>query len=156
MKVLMLACLASVCLCAHAQNPKQDFEKLHLLVGTWKMESAKGILFESWQKVSDSVLKGISYKLNGKDTVLLEQVDLVRRGMNIQYIPVANGQNNGEAVIFTLSKTQQDIYTFENLSHDFPQVIVYRLPENNTLHAWIEGKVGEKNKRVDYKYTKAL
>jgi hypothetical protein len=154
--LLLMACLAIACLCVHAQNQNRDFERLDLMVGTWKMESGKGILYESWRKINDSTLKGRSFKINGKDTVLLEQVDLIKTGGEIQYIPVVNGQNNDKAVIFALSKTENGIYIFENSNHDFPQRIVYALPEANVLHAWIEGNMNGKFRRVDYKYTRLL
>jgi len=150
----VLIALAVICADVRAQRLDRDFEKLHLLVGTWKMETSKGALYETWQKVNDSTLRGYSYRLNGKDSVLLEQVDLIRRKGNIQYIPVVKDENNNEAVIFTLSTMGNDIYTFENSAHDFPQKVVYTLPANQILHAWIEGNTDGKPKRIDYRYTK--
>lgn len=146
--------LAAICAEARAQKLNHDFEKLHLLVGTWRMETSKGALYETWQKVNDSTLSGHSYRLNGKDTVVLEQVDLIRRKGNIQYIPVVKDENNNEAVIFTLSTMENDIYTFENSTHDFPQKVVYTLPADKMLYAWIEGNTDGKLKRIDYRYTK--
>lgn len=140
----------------HAQKQNYDFEKLNSLVGTWRMETAKGVLYESWQKINDSTLRGYSYKINGKDSILLEQMDLIQKGAIIQYVPLVKDQNNNEAVIFTLSKAEGGIYTFENPSHDFPQKIVYTLPRNNVLLAWIEGKVSGKFKKSEYRYTKLL
>lgn len=154
--LLVIICLPVAYVNVCAQPVNHDFKKLHLLVGTWKMETSKGALYEIWQKVNDSTLRGHSYKLNGKDTVVLEQVDLIKRGGKIQYIPVVKDQNNGEAVIFTLSKTENDIYMFENSAHDFPQKVVYTLPANKMLHAWIEGNIGGKLKQINYRYTKLL
>jgi hypothetical protein len=79
----VLVGLAVICVDVRAQKLNRDFEKLHLLVGTWKMETSKGALYETWQKINDSTLRGHSYKLNGKDTVVLEQVELIRRKGNI-------------------------------------------------------------------------
>jgi hypothetical protein len=36
--------------------------------------------------------------------------------------------------------------------HDFPQRVIYMLPENNTLHAWIEGDVNGQVKKSIYNY----
>lgn len=133
-----------------------DFSPLHSLAGTWKMETAKAVLYESWEKLNDSTLKSRSYNVKDKDTVWLEEAELVKRGGRISYIPVVQEQNNNEPVVFILTKTEKNIYTFENAAHDFPQRIVYALPQNNLLHAWIEGYVNGQLKRIDYRYSKML
>lgn len=141
---------------ANGQQQLKDFLSLHSLAGTWKMETPKGIFFESWQIINDSTLKSQSYKVNGKDTVHLEQVQLILRSGSIQYIPVVKDENKGEAVTFTLINYENKIYTFENKTHDFPQRIVYVIPQGNSLHAWIEGEVSGKLKRIDYNYSKLI
>jgi Domain of unknown function (DUF6265) len=133
-----------------------DFPALYSLAGTWKMETAKGILYESWEKLNDSTLKSRSYKVMDKDTVWLEQVKLVKREGKISYIPVVQRQNNNEPVAFVLKKIENNIYIFENAAHDFPQRIIYTLPQNNLLHAWIEGEVNGQVKRIDYRYSKVI
>lgn len=139
-----------------AQSPENNFKKLYSLAGTWKMETSKGVLYESWQKINDSTLKSRSYKVNGSDSVWLEAVELVRRGEKIQYIPTVQGQNDNKPVAFTLSKLENDIYIFENKTHDFPQRIVYVIPQNNALRAWIEGEVNGKLKKIEYNYAKSV
>ena len=125
-----------------SQNRSADYAALHAIVGTWSLETKRGVLYESWKKINDSTLSGVSYKLNGVekgDTVFLEKVNLVSRNQKIMYIPVAANQNNGQPVIFTLTSVENGKYSFENPAHDFPQRIVYNLPVNDLLHAWIEG-----------------
>jgi hypothetical protein len=139
---------------ANAQERLKDFLPLHSLAGIWKMETSRGTLYECWQIINDSTLKSQSYKVNGKDTVQLEQVQLILRNGRIQYIPVVKDENNGEAIAFTLSNYENKNYTFENKTHDFPQRIVYVIPQGNFLHAWIEGEVNGKPKKIDYNYSK--
>lgn len=146
--------LMSICFFSAAQNSNSDFSKLYSLQGTWKMETTRGILYECWEKMNDTTLRGGSYKLTGKDTMWLERVHLIKKGDKIQYIPIAKDQNNNEAVVFTLNKVDIETYVFENLTHDFPQRIVYTLPQNNLLHAWIEGNSNGQFKKIDYNYSK--
>lgn len=156
MKVILwlVACWTTISFDAHTQDIDNDFEKLHLLVGTWRMRSANGSLYESWKKMNDSAFAGCTYKVSGVDTVVLEQVNLIKKGASIQYIPLAKGQNNNQPVVFTLSRTEKGIYTFENTAHDFPQRIVYTLPQGNSMHAGIEGEINGKFRKVDYNYTR--
>jgi hypothetical protein len=138
-----------------AQFDQAAFSKLHTLCGMWSMETKKGMLYERWQKVNDSTLSGKSYRVNKTDTVMLEDVDLVIRNYNIYYIPRTTGQNDEKPVTFTLKTMADSKYVFENLQHDFPQKIVYELPLNNGLHAWIEGNTSSGAKRLDYTYKKS-
>ena len=146
--------LSLFCLQANAQDQLKDFLPLHSLSGTWKMETATGALFEVWEIINDSTLQGYSYKANGKDTIQLEQVQLITRGGSIRYMPVVKNENNEKVVVFVLISNENDTYTFENKLHDFPQRVVYSIPSDNRLHAWIEGEVNGKLKRVDYNYSK--
>ncbi len=49
-------------------------------------------------------------------------------------------------------KLENSTYTFETKEDDFPQRVIYILPENNTLHAWIEGDVNGQVKKSIYNY----
>jgi hypothetical protein len=154
--LLIIIVLLTACCRISAQQPDAVFLPLHALAGTWKMETQKGSLYESWQKVNDSTLQSHSYKVNGKDTAWLEEVELIKRRGTIQYIPIVKGENNNSAITFTLKTINADVYTFENALHDFPQRVVYVLPQNNLLHAWIEGTFKGKAKRIDYNYTRVV
>lgn len=145
--LLIISCCATNFLLA-----QQSFQKLNALTGLWRMETKKGPLYESWQQVNDSVMKGISYRLNQGDTMILEIVSLVKRGAFIYYIP--NVEENKREVVFTLRSTTDDKYVFENPAHDFPQRIVYELPRGKVLHAWIEGKTKDGVRRSDYSFMK--
>jgi hypothetical protein len=151
--------LIMVMLSGFCQSQQQDIHKsfldLHLLLGTWSMETERGMLYESWQKMNDSTLMGKSYKVNGKDTVMTEQVELVSRKGKIMYIPTVE-ENNNKPVAFILVRLENRSYTFENKAHDFPQRIIYNLPQKNTMHAWIEGNMNGQFKRSDFKYVKTL
>jgi uncharacterized protein DUF6265 len=137
----------------NAQNINKSFADFHSIIGIWAMETKKGPLFESWEKVNDSTLKSRSYKVNGKDTLILEQVELVKREGKIMYIPIVD-ENNNRPVVFTLIKLEKETYIFENKKHDFPQRIIYNLPQNNTMHAWIEGDINGQFKKSEYNFVK--
>jgi hypothetical protein len=151
--IIKMLTVYNVCL---AQHTNKDFSNLDLIVGKWLMKTSKGNIYETWQKVNDTTLKSKSYKVNGKDTIMLEQADLVKTGDKIMYIPTVNGQNDERPIAFTLIKVENDTYTFENKEHDFPQRIFYALPKNNIMHAWIEGNINGEFKRSNYYYKKVF
>jgi hypothetical protein len=116
------------------------FKPLLTLEGTWVMQTRKGPLFEHWDKISDVELQSKSYRLNGKDTVLLEKVRLVEKEGNILYIPVVENQNNRQPVEFRLISVEKSKFTFENKQHDFPQRIIYNIVSGDSIIARIEGE----------------
>lgn len=124
---------------AFSQEAEERFRQLISLNGTWSMETKRGTVYESWEAVNNTFLKGRSYKINGTDTMLLEEVSIIRKDNDIFYIPVVQGQNNEQPVTFRLVKVENETFTFDNPDHDFPQRVIYQLPKNDSMHARIEG-----------------
>lgn len=152
--IISLFCLTEN---SYAQNDIYSaFANLQLLKGTWSMKTKDAILYESWQQENDSTLRSSSFIVKNNDTTFLEHVELKLRNKAIVYIPTVPGQNDQQPVNFTLINFEDSTYIFENKQHDFPQRIIYHLPQNNQLHAWIEGEVKGKYKRTDYNYMKVL
>lgn len=138
MKQFLLPVFVMISFLGIGQGAAENFKKLTAIEGDWSMATKRGTIYESWQ-LKDDVLQGRSFKVNGGDTVLLERVTILVRGNDVLYIPLVEGQNNGEPVSFKLVSTQNDVFIFDNPEHDFPQRVIYQLPKNDALHAWIEG-----------------
>ena len=131
-----------------------NFKLLHMLTGgTWQMKTAKGIIGETWKKVNDTELHSTGYKINlGGDTSLLENVQLVKKGGAIYYIPILKNQNEGKPVAFKLTIAKSKQFIFINPTHDFPQRIVYQFITPDSLHAWVDGKYHGKFAKQDFYY----
>ena|GEM_PF-2826890 len=86
------------------QDNKKIFQQLSVLHETWKMETSKGVLYEGWQKLNDTLLQGGSYKIKGRDTLFLERVSLKHIANRIFYVPVVE-ENNMQSVSFKLTST---------------------------------------------------
>lgn len=138
----------------YAQDTGKPFNDLNLLLGKWSMETNKGILYESWKKQNDSTFTGLSFRISGKDSLVLEGMELVHRQGRIMFIPTVPGQNDEKPVVFTLFKLEGGRYIFENKEHDFPSRVVYVLPKENILQAWIEGSVNGQTRRMDFSFKK--
>lgn len=153
-KLLTVLLLFIIGTSVQAQDAGKSFHDLRSLAGKWSMETSKGTMYESWRKLNDSTFQGLSFRVSGKDTAVLEQMELVLRGERIMFIPTVPGQNEEKPVVFTLAKLENKAYIFENKEHDFPKRVVYVLPKDNTLHAWIEGDINGEAKRIDFKFKK--
>lgn len=109
------------------------------LLGTWKSETQKGSLYESWQQQDKGLLLGKSYFLKAGDTIMLETIKLTQLKDGLFYLPSVKNQNNGKEVAFKASSVTTDTLVFDNPMHDFPQKIGYYRLENNSLRAEISG-----------------
>ena len=134
---------------------QQDpFVGLNQLTGDWRIQASRGVMYESWKNLSAGEMQGRSYKLNGKDTIVFENVRLAKRSEGIFYIPVVSNENDGKPVPFRLISTADKKYVFENKEHDYPQRIIYHLITKDSVHAWIEGTQNGKEGRSDYYFTR--
>ncbi|HYJ37362.1 MAG TPA: DUF6265 family protein [Chitinophagaceae bacterium] len=132
---------------------QQDvFNELQQLSGTWKMETKRGAIYESWSKTGKDEMLGKSFKLNGNDTITLENVRLSKSSDGLFYIPIVPNQNEGKAVSFKMINSSNSTFVFENKAHDFPQRIIYHLISKDSVHAWIEGTKNGKEGRSDFYY----
>jgi hypothetical protein len=147
---ILIMCIS----CSMAQQAYSDkeFKPLQGLTGLWKMDTKRGTIYEEWQMRSENQLAGRSYKLNNKDTMVLENVILSLQGNAIFYTPVVSNQNNQQPVPFKLVSCSGNRYVFENKEHDYPQRVIYELVSMNDLRARIEGRKNGKEMGSDFNY----
>lgn len=107
--------------------------------GEWTNKSEQGLLVEKWSRLNDTCMSGLSFLINGKDTLFSEKIRLCARSKGIFYLPAVQGQNENQEVSFELVRSTSDSLVFENLLHDFPQRIIYAHPTADSLVASIEG-----------------
>ena len=128
------------------------------LSGTWKMaiteNGQEGGLYETWNFINDSLWQGRSYLVFGKDTTPTEAIRLIRRGVDIFYVPQVQNQNDGLPVEFIYRGFVDGGHMFENEGHDFPQRIYYAPVLPDSLNARIEGTVRGKLQMEKFNYTK--
>jgi len=136
-KISCTLCFALFLVCSlNAQNQKKDFR---WLTGTWKVNIGSGFIIESWQQVNDSLYKGKSLLVKGKDSTVQETLEIVKRDTSWYYASTVNGQNNNKAVSFKIIFQRFGEFIGENPAHDFPQRIAYRRFLPTQMHASIEG-----------------
>jgi len=128
-----------IVVCAWTIQQKSDIKKAEWLIGTWENKTSKGSIYETWNKKSKTVFSGKSYIVKEKDTIVFENIQLVQEKGSLFYIPAVKNQNGGLPVRFVATISTEKQLVFENLQHDFPQIISYTKTGENTLIAEISG-----------------
>ena len=115
--------------------------KTEWLIGTWKSNTSEGDLFETWTKAGKNSFSAKSYYLNNSDTILFETIELKESGDTLFYIVSAPKEKKEKPVPFASLEVTDEVITFENKQHDFPQVISYKKIAGDSLEAEIWGKI---------------
>ena len=137
---LFIAVIGLLLICAWTIKQTDDIKKTQWLIGTWENKTLKGTIYETWKKISDNELSGMSYIEKDKDTIVFETIRLVQEQEVLFYIPTVKNQNDGLPVRFTAKLISENQMIFENLQHDFPQIISYTNTDTNTLVAEISNR----------------
>jgi hypothetical protein len=155
--LLFITLLFSFVSCKNSNDKNKTFEeieKVSWLLGSWENKSEEGTLSEIWEKKNDSTLVGESYFIREKDTLHSERIEVKQKGEDLLYIPTVKGQNNDKPITFKLTLATENEFTFENPAHDYPQKIVYKMVNTNSLVTTISGKQQGKNSSESYPMTK--
>ncbi len=143
------AFIAVIILCAWINTPTKEITKAAWLIGTWENKTPRGSIYETWTKASEHELAGKSYIVKEKDTIVFENIQLVQEADSLFYIPIVKNQNKGLPVRFPMKTITATQMIFENMQHDFPQMISYTKITADSLVAEIAGtKNGQLRKQT--------
>jgi len=146
----MLATLIAMALATSPPAPS-DIDKLGFIAGCWTLTRPNGTkIEEQWLAPAGGAMIGMSRSVrDGK----LREYEFMRivpaTDGKLQYVAIPSGQ--AEAA-FPLKAIAENTATFEAPEHDFPQRILYRLVDKDTLVARIEGSVGGQARSADFPY----
>jgi len=108
------------------------------LQGTWKVENKE--TYEVWEMVTINEFVGESYKIEDGTKVVTEKLSIKNDENGIIYTAVVLKQNQGKGINFMLNQVNENTYSFENPSHDFPKKIVYQEISDNQVYVQVLGK----------------
>ena len=126
-----------LCFYSCKKSPVSD---LHFLEGTWKLEGKEQ--YEEWI-VEDNMLKGSGYKVTDGKKSTFENLSIQCIAGELVYQATVVDQNNGNTIKFPLNSEISELYSFENLQHDFPKKIQYRNVNDNELEVKVLGDNGK-------------
>ncbi len=119
----------------------------YFLNGTWQVENS--VKYEHWNILNNHSMKGITYELKDNKMDISEYLEIEKKKKNITYSASVINQNNGKTIKFTMLK-KENILTFVNNNHDFPNRIAYELISPDTTQVIISGNHGK-----EYRYIMA-
>lgn len=124
-----------------------DANQLGWMAGCWSSADGPVRVDEQWTSPEGGMMLGLSRTVKQGRTVFHEFLRIETKDGVVTYTPrLSTGQ---APVSFTLVKQTPDEVVFENLSHDFPQRILYRRTSAG-LFARIEGSRSGKEQAVDF------
>lgn len=125
-----------------------NLELLGWLSGGWRSEGTPEIE-EYWMSPKGGAMLGLSRTVAKGKLVGFEFLRIEAKGEGIDYVASPGG---GPATRFRLLRATASEAVFENLTHDFPKRIIYRLQPDGSLLARIEGDGTEREKPQEFRY----
>ena len=131
---------------------KQSVSDLNWLAGRWEMNKGERTTEEYWLPESGNTMLGIGRTVKNKKITEYEFVVLEQDSSgDIYYRAKPSGQSGASFKLVTLENKRA---VFENLSHDFPQRIIYHRISEDSLVARVEGGAGVKARGIVFPYGK--
>lgn len=123
-------------LVAPASAQEVTIESAGWLAGCWEGRQGNRVTLEMWMPPGGDIMLGGSRTVVGEVARETEQLRLTAQGGHLVYHALVSGQ---PATPFTSVMVSDSSFTVENLTHDFPQRIIYRRRGADSLIARIEG-----------------
>jgi hypothetical protein len=118
------------------------------LAGCWSGSRDGREFSEQWMKPGGNSMFGTGRTIVKGKTAEYEFMQ-IRQDEAGSIVFIAKPSGQAEASFKLLSASEREI-TFENPAHDFPQKVNYRLQEDGSLVATIEGVINGKKKRIGF------
>lgn len=145
-KFLLAAAL--IVTAASAAEPSK-LAALDWITGAWMAQDGENTIEERWLGPYGDLMLGVSLTANNGSAVAFEYLRIEAKDGAITYLAQPGGR---PPTAFKLVKHEPGLAVFENLEHDFPQRIIYRLIDKDHLTARVESAGGE---GMDFAYTRA-
>ena len=129
-----------------------EVDRLTWMTGCWVQMRANGRVDEQWMAPGGGMMLGMSRTLREGKLREFESMRIAP-GPDGRLAYVAKPSSQAEAA-FPLKEITADSVVFEEPAHGFPQRILYRRVDADTLIARIEGQINGQARAVDYPYTR--
>ena len=124
-----------------------DASSLSWMAGCWRQESSGRVVEEMWMAPLADGMLGMSRTVARGRIIEHEFLQIRVQEGRLVYIAKPSGQP--EATFTAKSAGAREVI-FENLAHDFPQRIMYRLQSDGNLAARVEGTEKGETRGIDF------
>lgn len=116
----------------------QSVDGLSWMAGCWELNvpQRQMTISEHWMKPAGGSMIGMSRTVRAGKTTGFEFIRIISADTGLAYI--AKPSSNKEETAFPLLRSSESEVVFENLTHDFPQRIIYRRKSPDELAARVE------------------
>lgn len=122
------------------------------ILGKWEDISSENKFEEIWSKTSDDLFVGQGYVLSYSDTIFIESLKIERDMGDWTYYAQVGQDNSG--VPFKMVSNDNNRIVFENMTHPFPQRIIYELISNVEMKVFIEGDENGVFRKMRFSFVK--
>ena len=145
--VLILFFIASAHFCATNASEKPpaadktgsgSLDRVKWMAGYWVGEYEGTKMEECWMEPSGGIMLGLHRDVKESRARFFEFLRIESTPEGIIYYANPGG---GATTPFRRVNDEEKRAVFENMEHDYPQRIIYRLDEKDTLHVRVEGNV---------------
>ena len=143
MKFLLFAAIILLATSCYRPGPREAINDLHELAGSWSSQQVQ--FYETWEVVSDTLMKGIGYSLQNEDTVFKETMKIFYADDKVILAVKQNEEH--EYTQFGMTEAKRDKWVFENMKNDYPNIIIYEI-SGEELSAAIMNSRG--NRKIEF------
>ena len=143
--VLMLAGSAG------GEDSGPAIDDLAWLTGCWQSVGTEPGNGEQWMAPAGGAMLGMARVVRDGRMVAYEYTRIVTTDDGLVFIASPSGQETAE---FPLKQLGDNEVIFENLDHDFPQRVIYRLIDSDNLQGRIEGITSDGEAHVEFPLTR--
>ncbi len=131
--------------------PAHTIDDVAWISGSWESAGGATTMDENWSYPSGGAMLGTGRVVSGGKMKFFEflRIQVLKGGLT--YVAQPGG---GSPTPFPLVKLEKGHAVFENLKHDFPKRIIYKLDGDDTLVTRIEGDGTEKEKAQEFRFKK--
>ena len=120
------------------------------LVGNWASQTERASLEEFWTTAAGGIMLGLNRSVEPGKRAFFEFLRIEVREDGVYYVAAPRG---GAATSFKYVASKGEGIVFENLEHDFPQRIGYRM-QGDQLVAYIEGQHNGQTRTSQWRWTR--
>ncbi len=112
-----------------------ELTQFEWLLGDWQKKQGNTLITESWILTNENLMhaRGVTHSNKKDSKPFIEHLSIQKIGDNIFYI--AKPPQNELPVAFKLTQCTSQSIRFENITHDFPQIIEYQISSEGQLKA---------------------
>jgi hypothetical protein len=124
------------------------------LEGKWLLVTDSGRVWETWEKLNDSAFISNHWFVSAKDSILVTQADISFTGSEVLLAIHPGASPEATPAYYPLVRSKNGEHVFEDMSHTFPQRIIYLLQPDGSLYIREEGMVDEKPQYTESTFSK--